>query len=75
MKKQWNIYYLINFNRRSEEGGTCFGLFWVVVGRLDRLGSFCLVSRFISYGLNRSQIGLISKNDLNVNEAYSGAQL
>ena len=28
-----------------------------------------------SYGLNRSQIGLISKSDLNVNEAYSGAQL
>ena len=45
------------------------------LGLSDDLGSLGSISNKKSYGLNRSQIGLISKSDLNVNEAYSGAQL
>ena len=42
----------------------------------DGLGSLKSISnKKKSYGLNWSQIGLISESDLNVNEAYSGAQL
>ena len=63
MKEQWNIYYLINFNWRSLEGGTCFGSLWIffrlvliVEDRLGSFGSFCLVSRFISDWPNKNRL-------------------
>ena len=47
------------------------------LGLWDGLGSLGSISNNNKkrYGLKWSQIGLISESDLNVNEAYSGAQL